>query len=65
MRKIKVKDKDDLGPKAQAFVSALRVLCKAHDVMLSTSGYDGLQVWSLQGKDDPIFCPSIQDCCEP
>lgn len=37
------------------FVLALRELCVAHKVQLSTSGYDAIQVWNLNEGDDPLY----------
>ncbi len=49
-------------PKFVAFVAALEQLCKAHGVTLSTSGYDGLQVWDADDTTGPIYCAGIEDC---
>lgn len=48
-------------PKCTAFLAALRALCAAHGVTLSTSGYDGLQVWDRGPDADPLHCAGIED----
>ena len=52
-------------PKFLVFVDALAQLCRAHSVTLSTSGYDGLQVWDADDKTGPIFCAGIEDRMKP
>lgn len=47
------------------FVDALARLCNAHGVTLSTSGYDGLQVWDADANSGPIHCAGIKDCMKP
>lgn len=47
-----------------AFVADLRALCLKHGVTLSSSGYDGLQVWPLRFGDDPIHQGVIEDCTD-
>lgn len=42
------------GPQ-QAFIDALRALCREHGVVLSTSGYDHFYVWPLKEGEDPIY----------
>lgn len=51
--------------KFDGFVFALRLLCKAHGVTLSTSGYDGLQVWNLDEQSGPLHCNGIEDRTKP
>lgn len=55
---------DDLmhASKYDSFVSALRALCIKHSVQLSSSGYDGLQVWDLPEGEDPIYLSVIDNC---
>lgn len=55
-------EEDVRTQKFSAFMDALAKLCMAHDVTLSTSGYDGLQVWDADDKSGPIYCPEIEDC---
>ena len=38
--------------KFDEFVVELESLCKKHDVVLSVSGYDALQVWDLKYCDN-------------
>ena len=58
-------DEEVQAPKFLVFVGALAQLCKAHGVTLSTSGYDGLQVWDADDKSGPIHCAGIEDCMKP
>ena len=58
-------DKEVQAPKFLVFVDALAQLCTAHSVTLSTSGYDGLQVWDADAKSGPIHCAGIEDCMKP
>ncbi len=41
--------------KFEAFVMALRELCLSHNVCLSTSEYDNLQVWNLEPGEEPLY----------
>lgn len=50
------------SPKTIVFLAALEKLCVDHKVTLSTSGYDGLQVWDLNAMSGPISCAGIEDC---
>lgn len=52
---------DHLGPKASAFLTDLVELCRRHRVSLSTSAYDGLQVWDLGGSGEEIWCNGVED----
>ena len=58
-------DEEVQAPKFLVFVDALAQLCKAHGVTLSTSGYDGLQVWDADAMSGPIHCAGIEDCMKP
>ena len=58
-------DEEVQVPKFLVFVDALAQLCKAHGVTLSTSGYDGLQVWDADDKSGPIHCAAIEDRMKP
>lgn len=58
----------DLSPKADAFLRALRALCLAHQVCLSVSGYDEIQIWDYRGYElwqtsfpDVLSCNGIVD----
>lgn len=51
-----------MSQKYDAFVNALKALCEEHEVQLTVSGYDALQVWDLQPGDDIVHAPSIDDC---
>lgn len=42
------------------FVRALKQLCKEHEVILSTSYHDGMQVWDAKGAPG-IHCAGIDD----
>ncbi len=48
-----------------SFVSELRSLCRKHGVVISASGYAGLEIWNANGKiehEDPIYCGDIENC---
>ena len=51
-------------PKYDAFVAALRDLCREHGVQLAPSEYDSLQVWDLEEGEDPIYQDRITDKTE-
>ena len=38
--------------KFDEFVAGLKVLCKKHNVVLSTYGYDSIQVWDADDEHD-------------
>lgn len=52
-------------PKFEAFVKALEALCRAHQVQLSPSMYDTLQVWDLKGDESPLHFPDIENHTGP
>ncbi|WP_298929202.1 hypothetical protein [uncultured Ramlibacter sp.] len=53
------------SPKALAFITELAALCERHGVMLTTSGYDGMQVWDRKPEDrEPIHAAGIDDMTE-
>jgi hypothetical protein len=52
---------DQLSIKAHNFIKELKELCIKHNVQLSVSDYDALQVWDLEEGDEPIWCNGIQD----
>lgn len=54
-------DAEALSDGALAFVHELEQLCIKHGVQLSTSGYDGIQVWALRPGEQPIHCAGIED----
>lgn len=48
--------------KAEKFLSELRDLCVKHDVVLSVSQYDALQVWDREADEaEVISSAGIQD----
>ena len=49
-----------LTEQQQAFVDALRAVCREHGVVLSTSDYDHFLVWPLKAGEDPIYCGEYQ-----
>ena len=48
--------------KFDGFVFALRALCIAHGVHLSTTMYDGLEVWDSIEGEPPLTTSGIEDC---
>lgn len=52
---------DHMSQKAQSFLIALTQLCTTHDVQISVSGYDGIQIWNLSEGDEPIHANGIED----
>jgi hypothetical protein len=58
-------DEEVQAPRFLVFLDALARLCKEHGVTLSTSGYDGLQVWDADAKSGPIHCAGIEDRMTP
>lgn len=54
-----------LRSKFDGFVFSLRLLCQSHGVTLSTSGYDGLQVWDLDEQTGPLHFNGIEDRTTP
>lgn len=53
------------APKFLVFVDALARLCQEHSVTLSTTGYDGLQVWDADEKLGPLHVNGIVDKTRP
>lgn len=41
--------------KFDEFVAELKALCKKHNVVLSVSAYDALQVWDLHDDDEDVI----------
>ena len=52
--------------KFDQFVAELESLCKKHDVVLSVSGYDALQVWDLKDyhKGEVVSCCGMHGMTE-
>lgn len=49
------------SPRFSSFLRDLEDVCRKHKVVLSTSGYDGLQVWDADVSGYPIYCAGIED----
>lgn len=49
--------------KYEKFLVELKELCNKHDVSLSTSMYDSIQVWD-QDEYMSAICDMIDDCTE-
>ena len=49
----------------QTFLTDLRALCVRHNVQLTPSKYDFLQVWPLMEGMEPLAFPDIQNRTEP
>ncbi len=43
------------------FISELDDLCRAHQVKLSTSMYDSIQVWDMSDDMETIYYRDIED----
>ena len=43
------------------FMAELEVLCKKHQVQISVSDYDGIQIWDLNERDEIIHSYGIED----
>ena len=53
--------------KFDEFVVALKELCRDHEVVLSTYGYDSIQVWDAeedQCSGEEVVCSGIDDMTE-
>lgn len=51
-----------ISPAVAAFIADIESLCKKHGLMLSASGYDGLQVWKLDDGERPLHFDGVEDC---
>ena len=47
------------------FVAELKDLCRKHRLQISTSGYDGLEIWPLKDEEEPIHANGIEDMTSP
>lgn len=51
--------------KAKKFYKELIELCKKHKICLSTSDYDGMQIWDLENDEteewEIVYCNGIED----
>lgn len=50
-----------MSQKFDKFMSALESLCKEHQVQISVSRYDRLQVWDLRAGEGGIYAPDVED----
>jgi hypothetical protein len=58
-------DNESSTSRFESFVAELRSLCRKHGVVISASGYEGLEVWNANGQiehEDPIYCGGIENC---
>ena len=53
---------ESCSPEVRKFLRALVALCVEHDVSISATRYDGLQVWPLDSTGDTICFPYVEDC---
>jgi hypothetical protein len=51
----------NMSEKYDQFVKALEALCREHQVQLSISTYDTLDIWELRGEEHPIYASAIRD----
>lgn len=57
---------DTFSLKARTFLVALEALCKAHQVLLTVSGYDALQLWDLDSDGgEPWYANGVEDMTIP
>lgn len=47
--------------KCERFLNELIQLCQRHNVVLSVSGYDAIQVWDDDGASEYIHSNGIED----
>ena len=52
---------EEQSRKCRDFLLALKRLCRQHNVQLSVSGYDGMEVWDLRPGEEPIHAAGIED----
>lgn len=46
--------------RAQEFLDEVRAVCRKHGMQICTSGYDGLQVWTLKDGEDELYADGIE-----
>ena len=51
----------DVTDKVKSFLADIRSVCIKHNLQISTSGYDGVQIWRLKAGDEFIHCAGIDD----
>ena len=54
----------DMTKKFDDFKADLIDLCKKHDVIITTSGYDLIEVWDLDYDIDLLINDRLDDCTE-
>ncbi len=50
-----------LRRKTRQFLNEIEAVCRKHGMQLTSSGYDGLQVWDLKRGEHPLFFNSVAD----
>lgn len=50
-----------LSPKVKVFLDEVRAVCRKHGFQISTSSYDGLDVWDLTQGDEELYFAGIED----
>lgn len=50
-----------LSPKVEAFLDEVRAVCRKHGLQISTSLYDGFQVWPLRKGEEELYGAGIED----
>lgn len=53
-----------LSPKVKVFLDEVRSVCRKHGLQISTSGYDGLDVFDLLPGDEELHPDWINDMTE-
>ena len=57
---------EQLTPPCRAFLADLETLCTLHQVYITPSGYDMLQIWRRRSDDPRGFdWDGIEDCTTP
>jgi hypothetical protein len=59
-------ERDGMSLKTRGFLAALEALCKQHQVLLTVSGDDALEIWDLETEfGEPWYAKGIEDMTVP
>lgn len=53
-----VSDSENKGD-AAVFIAELRALCRKHGIMIATPGYEGLEILTLDGRNEIGFASIV------